>query len=118
MRLVLLAKTPELSLVGALRAAGHDVWYLKPNPDAYRQARDAFPAAVLIDLAKEAEGGFAAAAELAANVRTKSVPVLLFNAQDVASARAKAPYVRTLLLAPSRHSDLVWALTAFDVQED
>jgi CheY-like chemotaxis protein len=118
MRVVLLAASPELALVRALRDAGHDLWHTKPGADAYRQTRDAFPGAVLIDLAKSADQGFAAAAELAANLRTKGIPVLLFNAQDVASARAKAPYVRALLLAPSRHADLVRALGAIDNSEE
>src|SRR5436853_5624991 len=106
MRVVLLAVAPELPLVRALRDAGHDVWHTKPGPDSYRQTRDAFPSAVLIDLAKNPGLGFAAAGALAEQPRTKAIPVLLFNASDVAGARAKAPYVRTLLSAPSRHADL------------
>ena len=117
MRVVVLATVPDLALVRALRDANHDVWHTRPDDNAYRNTRDAFPSAVLIDLANEPERGFAAASALATNARTRSIPVVMYNAKDVASARGKAPYVRALLSAPSRHSDLLRALSAFDTEE-
>lgn len=118
MRVVLLSTFPDLTLVRAIRDAGHDLWHTRPNEQSYRNTRDAYPSAVLIDLSKDPEQGFAAAAALAANARTKSTPVILFNANDVAAARARAPYVRALLSAPSRHSDILRALSAFEVEAE
>jgi CheY-like chemotaxis protein len=117
MRVVLLSKSPDLALIRALREAGHDLWHTVPGEQAYRNTRDAFPTAVLIDLSADAIKGLAAAEALAANARTRSIPVILFNAENVASARSKAPYVRALLSAPSRHADLLRALSAFEVDD-
>jgi CheY-like chemotaxis protein len=117
MRVVLLTSNLDLTLVRSIRDGGHDLWHALPDDRAYKHTRDAFPGAVLIDLAKDAERGFAAAAALAASPRTASTPVVLFNAKDVTAARARAPYARALLLAPSRNSDLLRALQAFEAEE-
>jgi CheY-like chemotaxis protein len=117
MRVVLLSMNPDLALVRALRDAGHDLWHVRPDERAYRNTRDAYPGAVLIDLGKEPDKGLAAADALAQSPRTRPIPVVLFNAADVISARARAPYVRALLSAPSRHSDLLRALAAFASEE-
>jgi CheY-like chemotaxis protein len=117
MRVVLLSKTPDLALIRVLRDAGHDLWHTRPGENAYRHTRDAFPAAVLIDLADEAEQGFAAAAQLASHPRTQGIPVVLYNAADVSQARSRAPFVRALLSAPSRQRDILRALSAFETEE-